>query len=81
MGSAKETLRKTIDLLSDEEARQILDFTKRVREGWSDSQTLKYLAHDPAFRIPSVSSLGFRTVTPAKGRGIAASKLLVKDRR
>jgi hypothetical protein len=81
MDSAKEALRKTIDLLSDEEARQILKFSQRLRRGSDGSQTLRRLAHDATFHVPSEVSVGFRIVKPIQGKGIAASKLLVKDRR
>ena len=79
--SAKETLRKTIDLLSDEEARQILEFTQHLRKGSDGSQTLRCLAKDAAFHVPTGAPTGFRSVKPIQGKGIAASRLLVKDRR
>lgn len=81
MSSAKETLRKTVDLLSDEEARQVLEFTQRLRDRHGGSQTLRRLAHDAAFHVPAQAPSGFRAVKPIQGKGIAASRLLVKDRR
>jgi hypothetical protein len=81
MNSSKETLRKTVDLLSNEEARQVLEFTQRLRKGSSGSQTLRRLARDAAFHMPAEASAGFRVVKPIQGKGIAASQLLIKDRR
>jgi len=79
--SAKETLRKTVDLLSEEEARQLLQVTRRLQKRSGGSETLRRLAHDPAFRVPTAVSVGFRAVKPIQGKGIAAAKLLVQDRR
>ena len=79
--STKETLRKTIDLLSDEEAQQVLEFTQRLRERRGASQTLMRLACDTAFHVPTEASPGFRSVKAIQGKGITASRLLVKDRR
>jgi len=81
MGSVKELLRNTIELVSDEEARQLLEFIQRLRKKDEVSPTLKRLASDPAFKIPSEGSGGFPVVEPIRGKGIPASKLLVEDRR
>lgn len=77
MNSAKETLRNMISLLSDEEARQILEFAQRLRERSGVSQTLRRLARDAAFSVPAEVSKDFRAVEPIRGKGIAASRLLV----
>jgi hypothetical protein len=79
--SAKEALRQTVETLNDEEARHILEFAQRLRRGKSRSQTLRQLAHDPAFHVPRPGSSGFRVVRPVQGKGLAASRLLVQDRR
>lgn len=81
MDSVKEVLRKTVDLLNDEDAQQILEFAERLRQGHRCSETLKCLAHDAAFRVPTEAPVGFRAVKPIQGKGVAASRLLVKDRR
>lgn len=81
MNAVKEKLRKTIDLLSDKEARQIFEFTRRLREKSAVTQTLKALAYDTTFTVPSASSTKCRAVRPIKGKGILASRLLVMDRR
>lgn len=81
MQSVKEALYSTIQSLGDEEARQMLEFAKRLREKPIIPPTLQRLASDPAFRIPSARAAVFRVVQPIDGKGIAASKLLVEDRR
>ncbi len=81
MGSVKESLYKAIELLSDEEARQLLEFAQRLQKKSGISLTLRRLASDPAFRIPSEGSGAFHVVEPVQGKGIAASRLLVEDRR
>ena len=81
MSTVKESLRNRIDLLSDEEARQVLEFAQRLRERNDVSLTLKRLACDPAFKVPSEGSGAFHIVEPIRGKGIAASRLLVEDRR
>ncbi|HEV8716460.1 MAG TPA: hypothetical protein VGX03_27025 [Candidatus Binatia bacterium] len=81
MKSAKEALRQTVETLSDEEARQVLELAQRLRRGKRDSQTLKRLAHDPAFHVPRKGAFTFRVVKPVEGKGLPASKLLGQDRR
>ena len=81
MPSAKATLRQTVETLNDEEARQVLDLAQRVRRGKRDSQTLRRLAHDPAFHVPRKGASTFRVVKPVEGKGIPASRLLSQDRR
>lgn len=80
MSSAKESLRHTIELLSDEEARQILEFIQHLLKKKDKSSTLRRLASDSAFKAPSERSGGFRVVESIRGKGIPASKLLEKDR-
>jgi hypothetical protein len=79
--SAKETLHHTIETLSEEEACQVLELTRRVRRGKRDSQTLRRLAHDLAFSVPRQRVATFGTVTPVQGKGSPASRLLEQDRR
>jgi len=81
MSSVKELLHNAIESLSDEEARQLLELTRCLRREIGASLTLKRLAGDAAFEIPSKGSWSFHTVEAIQGRGIAASKLLVGDRR
>ena len=78
--SAKETLHKAIDLLNEEEASQILQVTRRLRKESGGSQTLKRLSQDVTFHVPASVSVGFRPVKPVRGKGVAASQLLVQDR-
>lgn len=81
MSSVKESLHNTIELLSDEEARQLLEFAQRLQKKSGISLTLRRLASDPAFRVPSEGSGTFGVVEPIQGKGIAASRLLVENRR
>lgn len=81
MSSVKESLHNTIELLSEEEANQILKLMQQLRKSSDLSSTLRRLAYDPAFEIPSNESGDFRIVEPIPGKGITASRLLVEDRR
>ena len=81
MSSIKESLHDTIELLSDKEARQLLEFAQCLRKKTASSPTLKRLAGDPAFKVPLEGIRAFQVVVPAQGKGIAASKLLVEERR
>jgi hypothetical protein len=81
MSSLKELPRPMIERMSDAEARQLLEFAQHLQHRGDDSLTLKRLATDPAFKVPRHEVGAFRVVTPVQGKGIAASKLLVDDRR
>ncbi len=81
MSSVKELLRHTIELLSEEEAQQILTFVQNLQKQSNVSWTLRRLASDPAFQVPPEGLGIFPVVKPIEGKGIAASKLLVEDRR
>ena len=81
MNSVKESLHNTIELLSDTEARQLLEFVQCLKRENDASSTLRRLASDPAFEVPSEGSGTFSVVEPIQSKGIAASKLLVEERR
>jgi hypothetical protein len=81
MDSVKESLRHMIERMSDEEARQMLEFAHHLQQGRAISLTLKRLATDPTFKMPESEVGAFRVVEPIHGKGIAASRLLVDDRR
>lgn len=81
MSSTKESLRDTIELLSEEEARQILEFVQHLQKKSGVPLTLRRLASDPAFKILVGGFRAFRMVEPIQGQGFAASRLLVGDRR
>jgi hypothetical protein len=81
MNSVKEILHNTIESLNDDEARLILEYTKRLKEQKDVSLTLASLADDPTFDIPSEVNNHFPIVKPIKCDGIPASELLIKDRR
>jgi hypothetical protein len=81
MNSVKELLQHLIERMSDAEARQLLEFAQHLQHRGDDLLTLKRLATDPAFKVPRHELRAFGVVTPVQGKGIAASKLLVDDRR
>ena len=81
MNSVKELLQHMIERMSDAEVRQLLEFAQHLQHGHDDSLTLKRLATDPAFKVPGSGTRDFHIVTPIHGRGMAASRLLVDDRR
>ena len=81
MNSVKELLQHMIERMSDAEARQLLELAQHLQHRRDDSLTLKRLAADPTFKVPGSGAKNFHVVEPIYGKGIAASKLLVDDRR
>ena len=81
MSSIKESLHNTIELLSDKEARQLLEFVQCLQKKAAPSPTSERLGGDPAFKVPLAGVGGYQVVVPVQGKGIAASKLLVEERR
>ena len=81
MSSVKVLLRQMIERMSDAEARQLLEFAQHLRHRRDDSLTLKRLATDPAFKVPGSGARDFYVVAPIHGKGMAASRLLVDERR
>jgi len=81
VSSVKESLHSTIELLSDAEASQLLEFAQCLQKKNDASSTLRRLAGDPAFEVPSEGSGAFSIVEPIQGKGIVASRLLVEERR
>jgi hypothetical protein len=81
MNSVKELLQHMIEQMSDAEAHQLLEFAQHLQHRRDDSLTLKRLAADPAFKVPGSGARDFYVVAPIHGKGMAASRLLVDDRR
>jgi hypothetical protein len=70
-----------IERMSDAEASQLLEFAQHLRHRRDDSLTLQRLATDPAFKVPGSGARDFHSVAPIHDRGMAASRLLVDERR
>ncbi|MBF0558061.1 MAG: hypothetical protein HQL08_04715 [Nitrospirae bacterium] len=81
MSSVKAALHTKIESLSEQEARQVMKIVRVLKGKKEASLTLKTLAVDPAFKMPSKRSEPFRAIRPTQGKGIPASELLAKDRR
>ena len=81
MNLVKELLQHMIERMSDAEASQLLEFAQHLRHRRDDLLTLKRLATDPAFKVPGSGARDFHIVAPSRDRGMAASRLLVDDRR
>jgi len=81
MNSTKELLHHSIDRLSEAEARQTLEFVQSLQQSSNLPPTLRRLALDPAFKITPGGLSAFPVVKPIQAKGIAASKLLVEERR
>ena len=81
MNSVKELLQHMIERMSDAEAYRLLEFAQHLQHRRDDLLTLKRLATDPAFKVPGNGVGAFRVIEPVQGKGIAASKLLVDNRR
>ena len=73
MQSIKESLRQKVELLSDEEARQILEFVQKLEGSKRDSRIQGRLANNAAITLPVNESTAFRVVQVIQGGGIPAS--------
>jgi len=89
MPTAKESLRKQVDQLSEEEAQYILGLISARGSRPATSMTAKVtrevvrerLADRPAFRVPPADARSFRKRKRLQCPGIPASELLIADRR
>jgi hypothetical protein len=81
MGSAWETLRETVASLSETEAVQALDYIRRLRGAETNRPLAALLADDPSIRLPDRPFDPLPPLEPARGSGIPASELLIRDRR
>ncbi len=78
MLSAKESLIQAVNGLNEEEASQVLRFIQSLASVRAGS--VEYLAQDPLFEVPE-DPVSPENVTPIRGSGIPASRLLIEDRR
>ena len=69
MGSIRESLHDAIDLLSDEETRQVLALVQLLQKRRGVSPGLQRLAADPTFSVPAAGVMGFPAVEPVEGQG------------
>jgi hypothetical protein len=89
MPTAKESLRRKVDQLSEEEAQKILGLiVTNAAEGAAGSvATLtregvgQRLAGKAAFRVPPANALPFRKRKRIECSGVPASEMLIADRR
>jgi len=81
MVSVKEKLYKTIENLDDELVQKILDYTELIQNGDKTEETMKRLAKDPSFEVPSKWPPEFSKFDPIPCKGTPASQILIKDRR
>ena len=79
MLSVKESLRTTVDSISEEEALRVLSFIERMRKHPVRSSTLKRLAGDPTFKVSPRKLGAFVKVNPMESKGAPASRPLVAD--
>jgi hypothetical protein len=81
MLSVKESLHRTLDMISDEDALRVLTFIEQMRRHPRRSLKLKRLAGDPMFKVPPRKLEHFANVDPVEGQGVPASQMLLEDRR
>lgn len=89
MPSAIESLRKQVDQLSEDEAREILGLIRERGLRPDTSQTVQLtremvrerLAGRPAFRVPPADAPPFRSRKRIQCPGTPASEQLIADRR
>ena len=80
MDSIKETLRNAIEMLTEEEARQVFNLLGEYQRQNGISLTMRRLASDPTFKLPKEGSRGFKDIKPLQSQGPPASDLLSEDR-
>jgi len=80
MGATKDSLRQTIESLTEEQARQTLDFVRSLQNDKDYARLRRLLGGNPAFKLPPRDHQ-FRDVKPVEVPGTPASKLLIADRR
>ena len=81
MSAIRESLSESLRTLSDDEARQTLEFVQALRRKPGLAELHRRLAGKPGYRLPSPEHKGFPPVAPAPTTGIPASELLIRDRR
>jgi len=81
MGSARETLRDAVASLSEAEASKALEYIRRFRHDDPEREVAELLAGDATIRVPKTPRTPLPAVKPIRGKGTAASELLIRDRR
>lgn len=64
MSAARQLLRDLIELLSEEESRQTLEFMQLLRHQGEGSLTVRRLIADPSFAVPAGPPGGLAPVEP-----------------
>jgi len=80
MTPVRESLVESVKALSDDEARQTLDFIHALRRRKDLGELRRRLAGRPGYRLPSPEHSDFPPVEPADTTGIPASELVIRDR-
>jgi hypothetical protein len=81
MSAARESLAESLPALTEDEARQTLEFVHALRRRTELAELRRRLAGKPGYRLPSPDHAGFPPVEPARTTGTPASELLIRDRR
>lgn len=81
MSAIRESLIESVGELTDEEARQTLEFVQALRRRTDLAELHRRLAGKPGYRLPSPQRPAFPPVEPAQTTGLPASQLVVRDRR
>jgi hypothetical protein len=81
MSAVIEKLIKKVKSLDDKKARRVLSMIDKLESAKKSSSTWENMAADPVFILPKLPVGKFRKAKPAKGKGIPASELLIRDRR
>jgi hypothetical protein len=89
VASAKEILVQEVELLSEEDAQNVLELlrTKKTVAGTEEKpkltreELIRRAAGHPGIHAPDLHAPPFRKVAPIECPGIPASELLIRDRR
>jgi hypothetical protein len=81
MSAIRESLHESLRELTEDEARQTLEFVQALRRKTELAELHRRLVGKPGYRLPSPEHPGFPPVEPVQTTGVPASQLLVRDRR
>lgn len=81
MESAREILREAVAAMSEAEARQALQYLRRLRRGSTQNPLGRLFADDATIGVPELPCGPLPDVEAVRGLGTPASELLIRDRR
>lgn len=81
MSLIKESLHQSIDQMSDEQAEAMLTLIRAFHSKRPDVERPSLVAPSTIAQQPLSKANAFKSVQPVSGKGAAASRLLISERR